>query len=151
MVGTVLSTLQRDLHPMLSHFPIALLVVSVGLDLAARFWPQLRPSAWLTLVLGAVMTLPTTVTGLIAHVPYEDSPAAGAIETHELLAFGTTALFIGLTAWRWRTRRRGGDAAAGWLYPGVALLGLVLLTATGYTGGSLVYDHAVGVSATVPR
>ena len=41
------------------------------------------------------------ITGLVAHIPYEGGPLIDEIEVHQFLAFGTTALFLGLTAWRW--------------------------------------------------
>jgi uncharacterized membrane protein len=70
------------------------------------------------------------------------------IEPHQFLAFGTTALFLLLCAWRWRARRSGA-LRIGWPYVAVAILGLGLLTLTGMTGGNLVYNYGVGVEQIV--
>jgi hypothetical protein len=43
------------------------------------------------LVIGGLATLPTTITGLIDHLAYEDSSLPDIIETHQLLVFATTA------------------------------------------------------------
>jgi uncharacterized membrane protein len=142
--------IQRDVHPFLTHFPIALLIVSVGADIAARWRGDLRLVGWVTLLLGTLLAIPSVVTGLVAHIPYEGGPLIEVIEVHQFLAFGTTALFLGLTAWRWQSRRRGGDAATGSLYPLVAIVGLALLFAVGWTGGGLVFTHGVGVAPVTP-
>jgi uncharacterized membrane protein len=133
------------LHPAVVHFPIALLVVSVALDFAARRWPALRFSGWVLLALGALATIPATITGIIAHLPYEETEFLPLIERHQYTAFAATGLFLGLAAWRWRAIRRGDDIAGSALYSGLALVGLVLILATGLLGGGLVYDYGIGV------
>ena len=102
--------LMNHLHGALNHFPIALLFVSAGLDFAAGKRPSLRTSAWLLLVLGTLGAIAATVSGLLAHLAYEDDPyLLSAMEVHQYLAFATTALFATLTAWRWRSLRRSSD------------------------------------------
>lgn len=137
-------------HPLLVHFPIALLFASWALDVASRRWPQLRQTAWIVLLLGTIAAIPTAITGIIAHFPYEESAFIGDIERHEQLALSTTALFIALAAWRWWRRRNGDEIGSTWLYLGLALVGLVLLTLTGANGGYLVYDLGVGVRGVAP-
>lgn len=137
-------------HPLLVHFPIALLFVSWALDVAGRRWPSLRQSGGIVLLLGAIATIPTIITGLIAHFPYEEGRFAADVERHQWLAFGTTALFIALTAWRWWRWRSGDEIGSSGRYLALALLGLVLLTLTGANGGYLVYDLGVGVQGIAP-
>jgi uncharacterized membrane protein len=150
----LVSILLTHLHPSLIHFPIALLFVSVALDMLARrasaMQRSLRFSRWLSLLLGSVATLPAVLTGLIAHLPYEQSPLIDVIEVHQYLGFGTTLLFGALTGWRWRTRRQQRDAAASWLYVGVAVVGLAVLVLTGMTGGNVVYQYGIGVAHNTP-
>lgn len=138
----------NHLHPIFSHFPIVLLIASVVLDMLAVRRSRLRESAWLALVIGMLGAIASTVTGLIDHLPYEETPLIAVIEPHQFLAFGTTALFALLSVWRWRMRRRG-DLPIGWLYGGIAIAGLVLLTLTGMTGGNLVYNYGIGVEQIV--
>lgn len=133
------------LHPAITHFPIVLLIASVLLDLYGRWQPAVRRTAWITLVLGAFSTIPAVVTGIIAHLPYEETAVIESIEQHQLLGFLTTGVFIALTAWRWRSRRTNSEAGVSWIYLTIGVLGLIVLTITGMTGGNLVYNLGVGV------
>ncbi|MBV9788477.1 MAG: DUF2231 domain-containing protein, partial [Chloroflexi bacterium] len=89
------------------------------------------------------------ITGIIAHLPYEESAVIESIEQHQLLGFLTTGVFIALTAWRWRSRRTSGETGVSWIYLTVGVLGLIVLTITGMTGGNLVYNLGVGVKEIV--
>ncbi|CAA9461957.1 MAG: hypothetical protein AVDCRST_MAG28-3437 [uncultured Rubrobacteraceae bacterium] len=134
-------------HGATNHFPIALLFVSVILDAVAGKRPYLRSTAWLLLVLGTLGAIAATVTGLVAHLAYEDDPILlAAIEPHQFLAFGTTAIFAGLAVWRWRSLRRSSDVGGTLPYLAIALVGLAVLGVTGFLGGNLVSEWGIGVS-----
>jgi uncharacterized membrane protein len=136
----------NHLHGALNHFPIALLFVSAGLDFAAGKRPSLRSSAWLLLVLGTLGAVAATVSGLLAHLAYEDDPyLLSAMEVHQYLAFATTALFAALTAWRWRSLSRGSDVGGNSVYMALILLGVVMLGVTGFLGGNLLTEYGIGV------
>lgn len=138
--------LMNHAHGALNHFPIALLFVSAGLDLVAGKRSNLRTSAWLLLVLGTLGAIAATVSGLLAHLAYEDDPVLlAAIEPHQFTAFGATALFAVLTAWRWRSLRHGSDVGGNRVYLALILLGLVGLGVTGFLGGNLVTEWGIGV------
>ena len=138
--------LMNHAHGALNHFPIALLFVSAGLDFVAVKRPNLRSGAWLLLVLGTLGAIAATVSGLLAHLAYEDDPVLlSAMEVHQYLAFATTALFAALTAWRWRSLKRGSDVGGNWVYLALILLGLVVLGVTGFLGGNLVTEWGIGV------
>ncbi|HLK98632.1 MAG TPA: DUF2231 domain-containing protein [Hymenobacter sp.] len=134
-------------HGAVNHFPIALLFVSVGMDLfALTRRPDLHWTAWLLLVLGSIGAVAATVTGLISHLPYEEDPVLlAAIEPHQYTAFAATAVFSALTLWRWRCLRRGSEIGGGAAYLALALLGLVLLGITGLLGGNLLSEWGIGV------
>ena len=148
-MGNLLSELVAYPHPMLNHFVIALLIVSVMLDLWGRWNPGIRYTAWVTLVLGTLATIPTVITGILAHVPYEGTAVIESIELHEQLGLATAALFMVLTLWRWRSRRNEGTAPAPAPYLALTFVALGVLTATGLTGGQLVYRLGVGVQRLV--
>ena len=94
-----LRDLVNHVHGAINHFPIALLFVSVGFDLFAGKRSNLRFSAWLLLALGAIGAVASTVSGLVAHLAYEDDPVlASAIEVHQYTAFAATAIFVALAA-----------------------------------------------------
>ena len=136
----------NHVHGATTHFPIALLFVSAGLDVAARRWPGLRSAAWLLLALGAVGAVVGTLTGLAAHFAYENVERLhDPIERHQNLGFVSTAIFAGLAAWRWRSLRLGKDAGGTRLYGILMLVGLAVLGLTGLLGGNLNLEWGVGV------
>lgn len=145
-----IKTIPQDLHPIIVHLPIGLLLVSYGLSFAARLWPHLEASSWLLLVLGGLATIPATVTGLIAHFPYEEHPLIAIIETHQLLGLATTLFTLILLIWRWRSRRAGRDVGQRGFYLVAATIGLVLLVLLGGTGGQLTYEYGINVRGVNP-
>ena len=142
----LLSMELNRIHPMVVAFPLALLVVSVFLDLVAHFRPILHMSARLTLYVGTWGAVIATITGLITHLRYEGTSVADFIDQHEFAAYITTAIFLGLSIWRNRAMRRGSDVGSSWLYGALSVAGLVALVLTGALGGNLVFGHAVGIS-----
>lgn len=145
MFNDTFYALSTSAHGVAVHFPIALLIVSIVMDVLANRRPALRQTAWYLLLIGTLGAVLATITGLIAHLPYEESQYTGAIERHQYTAFATTAVFVALAAWRWRSARRD-DLPSSAVYVGVSLLGLAVLVVTGYLGGQLVYELGVGVN-----
>jgi uncharacterized membrane protein len=139
-----------DLHPIFSHFPIALLVFAAALSVVSRWNDGLRETTWILLLFGALSALASAATGILAHFAYEETPLAGTIEQHQNLGLATTALFVLLTIWRWLARRMGKDNGSSWSFLACLLAGLILMTLVGGTGGSLVYDYGVNVRGVNP-
>jgi uncharacterized membrane protein len=134
------------LHPMFVAFPLALLVVSVLLDWMARWKPSLLSSARLMLFLGTLGAIVATITGVVAHLPYEGTAVIALIDQHEMSALLTTLLFLALSIWRAPMLRCGKEVGGTWLYAALSLVGLIALVVTGWLGGNLVFGHGVGVS-----
>ena len=61
------------LHPMVTHFPLALLSASYLLDILAHWWPKLRTSGWVLLILGTIGAIfavsPATPSGNYLRTP----------------------------------------------------------------------------------
>ncbi len=137
-------------HPLVVHFPIALVVVAAALLLAARLLRSetLASTAatvgtW-NLCLGGVAALLALATGLGAVLDLDVSAAAReAISQHMKWAMFTTLLLVLLAVWR------GAGAAPGsrpsWVFIVVLLAATAALGVTGYHGGQNVYDYGVGV------
>lgn len=140
-------------HPILVHFPIALISISVLAAWAYRFnpsWAFLKETTWFMFWVGTVFTIPSVISGLIAHTPYEETAIYPTIETHQFLALITTILAIGITLWRFFARRRGNDVGDGWIYLGLVSVVFVMLIMVGNTGGTLVYELGVNVQGINP-
>lgn len=141
-----------NFHPLLVHFPIALLLSYVALDWGGRIWKgkPFTEAAWYTLLLGLVGTLFTLISGLLAArgVP-ADSPALATLTTHKFIGLATFVIF-GIQALCYARNRgkytRGKQA----LHTVIQIMGVALVVATGYFGGELVYTFGLGVTALIP-
>ena len=145
-----MSTITQDLHPIVVHFPIALLVVSVLLSFWGLRKTGYQETTWVLLVIGALATIPATITGLIAHFPYEETVLHEVIETHQLTGFFATFYFLGLLAWRRRARNHNQDIDGKPAYLVAGAIGVVILVFLGMTGGDLVYEYGINVRGINP-
>ena len=137
------------LHPMILHFPIALLIVGFLFDVVALFYKQEQMSriGFYLLVLGALGTIAALLSGENAGEGIvEQGLLKDAIEKHEHAA-ELTLWLVGVTAVARLVlvvlKKYTGVFKAAVL---VLFLASVLSVArTGYYGGKLVYEHAAGV------
>lgn len=140
--------MQIPFHPMLVHFPIALLFASVLFDLASKalMRDSLREGTLWLLGLGLLGGIVAAIAGGQAEGAAEKAGVAEAlIETHETLAYITLGITAILFLSRLLLRNRFSTRALA-AYLVVATLGLVSVSATGHTGGNLVYEHGAGVN-----
>lgn len=137
-----------NLHPLVVHFPIALLLSSVLLYWAGLIWPGkgLDKAAWYTLLLGLAGAAVAVVSGLLAArgVP-ADSPAMATLTTHRLLGIATLVVFglQAICAWRSKGVYSRGKRV---LHTVIQIIGIGLIVATGYYGGELVYAFGLGAT-----
>lgn len=152
------------LHPLIVHFPIALLLVVplfilIGALLPLRRGRPLLLSALLLMVLGTAGTYVAISTGEAAGELADRSPAINAtIEQHEELAEQTRTLFTVLTAvfavillLPLAIRRplpRAPQAVLSLAFLVFYAAGGVMLANTAHQGGRLV--HELGVQALMP-
>jgi uncharacterized membrane protein/nitrite reductase/ring-hydroxylating ferredoxin subunit len=138
--------LRHALHPFLVHFPIALFVMSFLLDLASQIFkpiPALVAGAYYSMLTGLLFALIAAVPGAIDYSDIRRDHKAKRVATFHmilnLLAVAIYGLNIGL--------RTGGSTPGATpllpLFLSLACLGI--LSVSGYLGGSLVYDHGIGV------
>jgi uncharacterized membrane protein len=132
---------------MVVHFPIALLITSVVFDLLATRWRResFRDAGFYTLLAGLLGAAAAVLTGALAEEVVEDKGIPESIlEIHEALGYATLLFFIGLLALRllmqWKLIK---EVPA--LYLAMGFVGIVILAAASYFGGSLVYDFGAGV------
>jgi uncharacterized membrane protein len=143
-------------HPIILHFPIALLTVAVAADAVALVGRRYswQPAIYALLVAGTVGALGAVISGNADAAAYRDTELAGAIQDHEDLGTATFLLFLIMVLGRLpgilRPRQHGRSK---WLWLATGLLGVGLLYLTSYHGGELVYEQGVGVQvgAAAPR
>jgi len=141
-----------QLHPVVVHFPIALLIVAAGVDIASVFWrDRLTFLALLLYVLGAIGAVAGYLSGQAAADAVVVSGSANVVlTTHADWATVTMWFFVVYALARvviaWKTRW-GARLAVHVPLVAVALGGLFLLYNTANNGGRLVFEHGVGVQA----
>src|SRR5438477_6119543 len=134
--------LRHPIHPMLVHFPIGLFILSLLLDLtsiAAPSVPNLVRGSFYSMFLGVITALIAAVPGLVDYTSIRsDHPARKIATAHLVLNLMVVVLYgINLGV---RSSALSGTKIS--LLPLVlSLIGVGLLSASGYLGGMLVYDE----------
>ena len=133
----------HPLHPILIAFPVAFGAGALGFDLAGRLgdWP----SVWAT---GAYLSLATVISGLAAGVPglidyFAVVPPNSSAKKRATWHMAVNVAALALIGLGWFGR-------ADDLRPGVGTialeaLGMALMSAGGWMGGTLVYRNQIGV------
>jgi uncharacterized membrane protein len=125
-------------HVVLIHFPIALFLAGVGLDLAARRTKRatLAAAARINILAAAAFVMPTLATGLAAwQWQLEGQKLKGVLLLHLVLGFLSGAL-ICVVAWIHFRQKYSGSGFLGYTVP-LELLTTVLVAVTGHLGGFL--------------
>ncbi len=138
-----------ELHPMLVHFPIAFFFLSFFFDLLWTVFRRRRDTDWLaksgTLImfLGIIAAVMAGLAGWISeHYVHWTATTAPVVNLHLHLAELTTTWYGLLWLWRIANLRK----LTGWrfrVYMIGAIVGILLISYTGYLGGEMVYDLGV--------
>lgn len=137
-------------HPLVVHFPLALVVTATVLLSTARILRREDHSATLAMVgtwnlcLGAVAAMFALATGLAAVVGLHVGLAAHqSISLHLKWAIFSTVALLLLAVWR----GAGGaqNSRPSWIFILLLAMMTAALIVTGYRGGENVYRHGVGV------
>ncbi len=129
------------LHPMVVHFPIALLVTTVVFEALGYFLKkdELRKAGVYTLVLGLAGAVAGVMTGSVQLENIEAATGTeefGAISAHMRFGYLTILIFTAYLLVRLRAKA---------VLPTLAIgaVGLVAVYLTGHSGGRIAYDPNV--------
>lgn len=136
--------LSSPLHPLLVHFPIALLFIGVVAQFLT-FWKEdyFEKIALFLLPTGFVFAVISYVTGDSAEgyaFDHWGRQVDSIIHTHETYALITLVVFGAITALKLLNL----IIPLKWIKPLVLILclsGIITLSLTGHYGGKIVYDH----------
>lgn len=138
------------IHPMLVHFPIALILFGVLCDLLRVRLRGEQASLglvglWCTTA-GTVMLIPVMGSGLLAQTfqPVPNEQVLNVLNWHERLSYILALWFGGLVGWRWDAFGQKPDVMP-WGYRLAAAFGAILIIGTASLGGELVYKHGMAV------
>jgi len=139
-------SLRHPIHPILVHFPIGLFFLSFLLDLASLAFPSvpnLVRDSFYAMLVGLIMALVAAVPGFVDYTDIRsDHPGKRTATAHMILNFMVVVVY-GINL---------GVRSSSLLDPKISmgpfilsLVGVGLLSASGYLGGRLVYDEGIAV------
>lgn len=136
-------------HPILVHFTVALLSLSVFLYTVTAFMAGSLRDQWLivarwALWFGAGITLLTAIAGLLAYNSVaHDTASHAAMTEHRNWAISIIILFPLLAGWSAYCVGRNKKLGKGFIL--VMIIGGLLLLSTAWHGGEVVYRYGLGV------
>ena len=142
----MLNEISSHLHPIIVHFPIALITIGLGYDLVTSIIHRsLSPKQglwlWLVAALGAWMS--------VATGPEEDAYGnTSFLDIHSTLADITAWIVTVMVVARLIMLIRGNRSLVKVtlsLYLVLSIASFALVLGTGYYGGKMVYSNGVGV------
>jgi len=137
--------LRHPLHPLLVHAPIALFSLSFVLDIVSHLYPMegFYEGSFYCLVAGVITALVAAIPGLADYSDIRrDHPAKRKAQWHMGLNFAMVGVFAIDASIRHQD-----------LYPlktpplplALSIIGIALLSISGYIGGAMIYDDGIAV------
>jgi uncharacterized membrane protein/nitrite reductase/ring-hydroxylating ferredoxin subunit len=138
--------LRHPIHPMLVHFPIGFFILSLLLDLATLLFPDtsyLIRASFYAMLFGVITALLAAVFGFVDYSDIRnDHPGKRTATAHmtlNLLVVAVYGINLGMRL------SALGDSKISVAPLILSLIGVGLLSASGYLGGKLVYDEGIAV------
>lgn len=139
--------MSRPIHPILVHFPIALLVTSVAADAAFFFTSieSLRHAGWWMIAGAAAAAVATVAAGLFdMRRAGLDERVHERVHRHMWIGIALFLVICALAAWRW-TFFANPDKPLTAVYLDMGFLAVALAAFQGWLGGELVFTYGVFV------
>ena len=138
-----------QLHPIVVHFAVALLLVAPACDALGMLLHRealLHAGRWNTL-LGAGAAVLAVLTGLGAE-SVVDQGGAGLplLQLHRALGFLLAAIWVPVAAWRGSVSRVALPLRLRTVYLTLSFVGAAVVLVQAGLGSTLVYRHGVGLS-----
>ncbi len=133
------------LHPRMVHFPIALFLSAMGLEVLSLIFKKerLHRTALDIYIFATVITPLVVLTGLQeAEHLHLSHPVLSAHKTFAFLTMGASLISLPIL-WLARKQSEPGYRAVFLIF---LVIIMVLVILTGHNGGRMVYEYGVGVS-----
>ena len=126
-------------HVVLIHFPIALFLTGVALDLLSggERGSQLANAAYLNISIAAAMVIPAALTGVLAwQFAFDGKRLKGLLLFHVIAASLAALLVIASWCVHWRSRKSGPPVLPTYRIP-IELFGAAVIAMAAHLGGFL--------------
>jgi uncharacterized membrane protein len=138
----------NNLHPMIVHFPIALIIVGFIAEVISLFFKSekcLSKTGFYLMILGTLGAIAAWSTGQL----FTEEPTQGEIlkvfQKHENGALITMILMIFGSFFRiWLVVQKKEETPLRWIAFGFYFLAFAAVAFTGFMGGTMVYDFMMG-------
>ena len=138
-----------DLHPMIVHFPIALIIVGFLADVVYIFFKSekcLSKTGFYLMVLGALGAIAAWATGQLFTYEPSQGEILKVFEKHETGALITMILMVTGAALRiYLVIIRREDTSLKWVVFMLYLLAFCTVSFTGFMGGTMVYKYMMPI------
>lgn len=136
-------------HPMVVHFPIALITAGFLADFIFLFFKNekwLPKAGYYLMIIAAVSAVAAWSTGQL----FTSEPLQGEIvkvfERHETGGLITMILMVLGSAFRiWLVIKKKEETPLKWVVFGIYFLAFVAVTFTGFMGGTMVYNYMMAI------
>jgi len=136
-----------NIHPIIVHFPIALLIAAFVFDASGVVLrrDELTRVGWWCHAVGTIFLIAAVASGLFAKGNIViDSAALATLDAHEQLAFLSSSTFVVLLFWRVGLKTKLPERM--WLlFWGLYLLGVSAIILGAWYGGEMVFRFGLGV------
>ncbi len=137
------------LHPMVVHFPIALILVGFLAEVVSLYFKSekcLSKTGFYLLILGTLSAITAWSTGQL----FTSEPTEGAVvqifDKHETWALITMIIMIVCSAFRiFIVVKKKEETDLKWVAFGIYFLGFAAVSITGFLGGNMVYDFMMAL------
>ncbi len=136
-------------HPMIVHFPIALITAGFFADVAFLFFKNekwLSKAGYFMMILGALSAVAAWSTGQLFTTEPVQGEIVKVFERHETGGLITMILMLIGSAFRiWLVTQKKEETPLKWIAFGLYFLAFAAVTFTGFMGGTMVYNYMMTI------
>ena len=137
------------LHPMIVHFPIALITIGFLADLISLFFKEekwLSKSAFYLMIIGTLAAVAAWTTGQLFTTEPQQGAIVEVFEKHETGALITMIIMLIGSAFRiGLVINKKEESVLKWVSFGLYFIGFCAVTFTGFMGGTMVYNYMMAL------
>jgi uncharacterized membrane protein len=137
------------IHPMIVHFPVALITVGFLAEVVSLFFKSekcLSKTGFYLMVLGALSAIVAWSTGQLFTSEPTQGEIVSVFQKHETGALITMiTMIIGAIFRTWLVMQKREETKLKWIGFGFYLIAFIAVTITGFMGGTMVYNYMMAL------